>query len=150
MNKLTTLKTAAAQLGIILALVGSAMFALDVGLSEMWNIIAGNQVSTSTQQIFSGAPDMVDRVTVALMGATLASSIGLISISRSNPQAVNTVLRYAPWLGLAVGLSQFSTEVVDIITGEFDFSTASDATAGMLLAVTGWVMSGATSLLGNR
>lgn len=116
----------------------------------MWNIIAGNQVSTSTQQIFSGAPDMVDRVTVALMGATIASSIGLISISRSNPQAVNTVLRYAPWLGLAVGLSQFSTEVVDIITGEFDFSTASDATAGMLLAVTGWVMSGATSLLGNR
>jgi len=147
---MATLKNAAAQLGIILALVGSAMFALDVGLSEMWNIIAGNQVSTSTQQIFSGAPDMVDRVTVALMGATLASSIGLISISRSNPQAVNTVLRYAPWLGLAVGLSQFSTEVVDIITGEFDFSTASDATAGMLLAVTGWVMSGATSLLGNR
>lgn len=147
---MATLKTAAAQLGIILALVGSAMFALDVGLSEMWNIIAGNQVSTSTQQIFSGAPDMVDRVTVALMGATIASSIGLISISRSNPDAVNTVLRYAPWLGLAVGLSQFSTEVVDIITGEFDFSTASDATAGMLLAVTGWVMSGATSLLGNR
>ncbi len=147
---MTTLKTAAAQLGIILALVGSAMFALDVGLSEMWNIIAGNQVSQDTQSIFSGAPDMVDRVTVALMGATIASSIGLITISRSNPQAVNTVLRYAPWLGLAVGLTQFSTEVVDIITGEFDFSTASDATAGMLLAVTGWVMSGATSLLGNR
>lgn len=147
---MATLKNAAAQLGIILALVGSAMFALDVGLSEMWNIIAGNQVGQQTQTIFSGAPDMVDRVTVALMGATLASSVGLITISRSNPEAVNTVLRYAPWLGLAVGLSQFSTEVVDIITGEFDFSTASDATAGMLLAVTGWVMSGATSLLGNR
>lgn len=147
---MATLKNAAAQLGIILALVGSAMFALDVGLSEMWNIIAGNQVAQSTQTIFSGAPDMVDRVTVALMGATIASSVGLITISRSNPEAVNTVLRYAPWLGLAVGLTQFSTEVVDIITGEFDFSTASDATAGMLLAVTGWVMSGATSLLGNR
>ena len=147
---MATLKNAAAQLGIILALVGSAMFALDVGLSEMWNIIAGNQVGQQTQTIFSGAPDMVDRVTVALMGATLASAAGLITISRSNPEAVNTVLRYAPWLGLAVGLTQFSTEVVDIITGEFDFSTASDATAGMLLAVTGWVMSGATSLLGNR
>ena len=147
---MATLKNAAAQLGIILALVGSAMFALDVGLSEMWNIIAGNQVGQQTQTIFSGAPDMVDRVTVALMGATLASAAGLVTISRSNPEAVNTVLRYAPWLGLAVGLTQFSTEVVDIITGEFDFSTASDATAGMLLAVTGWVMSGATSLLGNR
>jgi hypothetical protein len=147
---MATLKNAAAQLGIILALVGSAMFALDVGLSEMWNIIAGNQVGQQTQTIFSGAPDMVDRVTVALMGATLASAAGLITISRSNPDAVNTVLRYAPWLGLAVGATQFSTEVVDIITGEFDFSTASDATAGMLLAVTGWVMSGATSLLGNR
>ena len=147
---MATLKNAAAQLGIILALVGSAMFALDVGLSETWNIIAGNTVTQETQSVFQGAPDMVDRVTVALMGATLASSVGLITISRSNPQAVNTVLRYAPWLGLAVGLTQFSTEVVDIITGEFDFSTASDATAGMLLAVTGWVMSGATSLLGNR
>lgn len=147
---MATLKNAAAQLGIILALVGSAMFALDVGLSEMWNIIAGNQVGQQTQTIFSGAPDMVDRVTVALMGATLASAAGLVTISRSNPEAVNTVLRYAPWLGLAVGLTQFSTEVIDIITGEFDFSTASDATAGMLLAVTGWVMSGATSLLGNR
>ena len=147
---MATLKNAAAQLGIILALVGSAMFALDVGLSETWNIIAGNTVTQDTQSVFQGAPDMVDRITVALMGATLASSVGLITISRSNPQAVNTVLRYAPWLGLAVGLTQFSTEVVDIITGEFDFSTASDATAGMLLAVTGWVMSGATSLLGNR
>lgn len=147
---MATLKNAAAQLGIILALVGSAMFALDVGLSETWNIIAGNTVTQETQSVFQGAPDMVDRITVALMGATLASSVGLITISRSNPQAVNTVLRYAPWLGLAVGLTQFSTEVVDIITGEFDFSTASDATAGMLLAVTGWVMSGATSLLGNR
>ena len=147
---MTTLKTAAAQLGIILALIGSAMFALDVGLSEMWNIVAGNQVANDTAAIFSGSPDMVDRVTVALMGATIASSIGLISISRSNPDAVNTVLRYAPWLGLAVGLTQFSTEVVDIISGEFDFSAVGDATAGMLLAVTGWVMSGATSLLGNR
>ena len=147
---MTTLKTAAAQLGIILALIGSAMFALDVGLSEMWNIIAGNQVANDTAAIFQGAPDMVDRVTVALMGATIASSVGLITISRSNPEAVNTVLRYAPWLGLAVGLTQFSTEVVDIITGEYDFSTVGDATAGMLLAVTGWVMSGATSLLGNR
>lgn len=147
---MATLKNAAAQLGIILALVGSAMFALDVGLSETWNIIAGNTVTQETQSVFQGAPDMVDRITVALMGATIASSVGLITISRSNPEAVNTVLRYAPWLGLAVGLTQFSTEVVDIITGEFDFSTASDATAGMLLAVTGWVMSGATSLLGNR
>ena len=116
----------------------------------MWNIVAGNQVANDTAAIFSGTPDMVDRVTVALMGATIASSIGLISISRSNPDAVNTVLRYAPWLGLAVGLTQFSTEVVDIISGEFDFSAVGDATAGMLLAVTGWVMSGATSLLGNR
>ena len=147
---MTTVKTAAAQLGIILALIGSAMFALDVGLSEMWNIVAGNTVSQDTAGIFAGSPDMIDRVTVALMGATIASSIGLITISRSNPEAVNTVLRYAPWLGLAVGLTQFSTEVVDIITGEYDFSAVGDATAGMLLAVTGWVMSGATSLLGNR
>lgn len=139
---MTTLQTAAKQLGIILALVGSAMFMLDIGIGESWNIVAGNDLTQETQASFTSAIDTVDRVVVALMMATIASGIGLIGISRNNPQAVNQVLRYAPWLGLAVGLTSFSTEVMDVIAGDFDFATASDAYAGQVLACTGWVLSG--------
>ena len=147
---MATLKTAAKQLGIILALVGSAMFVADIGLGETWNIIAGNDTTQDTNAAFTSSIDMVDRVTVALMAATLAVGVGLIGVSRSNPKAVNQILSYAPWLGLAVGLTSFSTEVIDVIQGNFDWSTASDAYAGQVLAVTGWVMSGVANFFNNR
>mgnify|MGYP003683725319 CR=1 FL=1 len=118
------------------------MFMLDVGIGETWNIIAGNDVAQSTAASFTGGIDMVDRVVVALMAATIATGVGLIGISRRNPAAVNQVLSYAPWLGLAIGLTSFSTEVMDVIAGDFDWASASDAYAGQVLAVTGWVMSG--------
>ena len=144
---MTTLTTAAKQLGIILALVGSAMFMLDIGIGETWNIISGGAVTQDTAGAFTGGIDMVDRVTVSLMAATIATGIGLIGVSRNNPQAVNQVLNYAPWLGLAVGLGYFSTEVMSVIDGTFDWATASDAYAGQVLAATGWVMSGVASFL---
>ena len=115
---------------------------LDVGVGETWNIVAGNDVAQSTAASFTGGIDMVDRVVVALMAATIATGVGLIGISRNNPAAVNQVLSYAPWLGLAIGLTSFSTEVMDVIAGDFDWASASDAYAGQVLAVTGWVMSG--------
>jgi hypothetical protein len=118
------------------------MFMLDVGVGETWNIIAGNDVAQSTAASFTGGIDMVDRVVVALMAATIATGVGLIGISRRNPAAVNQVLSYAPWLGLAIGLTSFSTEVMDVLAGDFDWASASDAYAGQVLAVTGWVMSG--------
>lgn len=149
---MATLKTATTQLGAILAIVGSLMFCFDVGISETWNIIAGNDLTQDTiNNVFKGSsPDLVDRMTVFLMGATIATSIGLVGVSRSNPEIVNSVLRYAPWLGLAIGLTTFSTEIVDVIGGDFDFSAVSDAYGGMMLAVTGWVMSGVANLLNNR
>lgn len=118
------------------------MFMLDVGVGETWNIIAGSDVTQETAAAFTGGIDMVDRVVVALMAATIATGVGLIGISRRNPTAVNQVLSYAPWLGLAIGLTSFSTEVMDVIGGDFDWDSASDAYAGQVLAVTGWVMSG--------
>lgn len=147
---MATLKNAATQLGIILGLMGSIVFAIELGVGEVWAIIAGNDVTADTAAHFTGGIDFIDRVTVTLMGATIAVGLGLVSVSRSNPQAVNTILRYAPWLGMAIGLTAFGSETMDIVSGDFDFSTVSDATAAMYVAVTGWVMSGIASFFNNR
>ena len=149
---MATLKTAAKQLGAILAIVGSLMFCFDVGIGETWNIIAGNTLdANTTQNVFKGsAPDLIDRATVFLMGATIVSGLGLVSVSRSNPDLVNKILSNSLWFGMAIGLTAFGGEVVDIISGDFDFSTVSDAYGGMMLACTGWVMAGVSNLLNNR
>ena len=154
---MTQLKTAAKQLGIILALVGSLMFVVEMGIGTTWDIIAGNdtgahpgQPSQEVYAVFGQSIDVVERVTVFLMAATLATSIGLIGINRNNPDVVNTVLRYAPWLGLAVGLTTFSTEIGDIISGDFDFDSVADGYGFMVVAATGWVMSGVANLLNGR
>lgn len=146
---MTTIKNAATQLGIILALLGSLVFAVEVGVGQTIDIIVGNDVDADTASHFTGGIDFIDRTTVFLMAATIAVGLGLVGISRSNPDAVNQILRYAPWLGMAIGLTTFSSEVMDIIAGDFDFDTVSDATAAMYVAATGWVMSGVASFL-NR
>ena len=147
---MATIKTAAKQLGAILAIVGSLMFCFDVGISETWNVITGDTLDASTTAVFGGAPDLVDRATVFLMAATVAGGLGLIGVSRQNPKMFNQILTYAPWLGLAIGLTTYSSSIVDVISGEFDFSTVSDAYGGMILAATGWVMAGVSNLLNNR
>jgi hypothetical protein len=147
---MTTLKNAASQLGIILGLIGSIVFTVEVGVGNTWDIIVGNDLTSETASHFTGGIDFVDRLTVTLMAATIAVGLGLIGISRSNPDAVNQIIRYAPWLGMAIGLTAFSAEVMDIAVGDFDFGTVSDATGAMYVAVTGWVLSGVASFLGNN
>ncbi len=153
---MTQLKTAVKQLGIILALVGSLMFVAEMGIGNTWDIITGDtvdefgNVQTDVQATFGGEPDFVERATVFLMAATLATSIGLIGINRNNPEVVNTVLRYAPWLGLAIGVTTFSAEVMDIIAGDFEFDKTDDGYSAMVVAATGWVMSGVANLLNGR
>ena len=158
---MTQLKTAAKQLGLILALVGSLMFVAEMGIGTTWDLIMGNDTATGGKvgasghsaevtAVFGQSVDFVERTTVFLMAATLATSIGIIGINRNNPELVNSVLRYAPWLGLAVGATTFSTEIGEIIQGDFDFDAVSDGYAAMAVAATGWVMSGVANLLNGR
>jgi branched-subunit amino acid permease len=158
---MTQLKTAAKQLGMILALVGSLMFVAEMGIGTTWDLIMGNDTASGNKlggashsqevtDVFGQSVDFVERTTVFLMAATLATSIGLIGISRNNPELVNSVLRYAPWLGLAVGITTFSTEIGDIIAGDFDFDAVADGYAAMVVAATGWVISGVANLLNGR
>ena len=144
-NANASIQNAGTQLGMVLGLIGSIMFMVEVGVGEAWAIIAGNTITADTASHFTGGVDFVDRTTVFLMGATVAVGLGLVGISRKNPEAVNTILKYAPWVGLAIGLTSFSSEVMDILTGEFDFDTVSDATAAMYVAITGWGLSGILS-----
>lgn len=155
---MTQLKTAAKQLGLILALVGSLMFVAEMGIGTTWDLIMGNDTATGkgighsqeVTAVFGQSVDFVERTTVFLMAATLATSIGIIGINRNNPELVNSVLRYAPWLGLAVGATSFASEIGEIIQGDFDFDSVSDGYAAMAVAATGWVMSGVANLLNGR
>ena len=144
------------QIGIILTILGTLMFVGDVGINETWNVIADNPTRATTDAVFGcttdsltglevcpGA-DLVDRVVVTAMTVGLLVGLGIIGISSKNPAAVNNLIRYLPLLGLAIGLTQFSSEVMDVINGDHVFEQSSDAYNGMLLAITGWVASGVT------
>ena len=133
------------------------MFVGDVGINETWNVISDNPTKATTDQVFghcttdantgiefcTGA-DMVDRLVVTAMTIGLLVGLGVVGINRNNPQVVNTTIRYLPILGLAIGLTQFSSEVMDIAQGDHVYNASSDAYNGMLLAITGWVASGVT------
>jgi hypothetical protein len=147
---MTQMNKTASQLGLILGLIGSIIFTIETGFGETWNIIVGNDVTADTAAHFTGGIDFVDRLTVTLMFTTILVGLGVVGVSRSNPDAVNQILKYSPWLGMAIGLTAFSSEVVDIVTGEFDFATVSDAAGAMYVAVTGWVMSGVAAFLTMR
>jgi len=149
---MTTLINTAAKLGVILALIGTALFVSEAGIQDTWDIMAGNtdDVSVNTTAIFGTEIDFVDRVTVTTMVITFASALGLVAVSRSNPRVVNDVLRYAPILGLAIGITAFSDQVMDVMSNDWIFDDHGDGYNGMILAVTGWVMMGIASLIDQR
>jgi len=151
---MTSIQTTARNLGGALAVIGSLMFVLAIGVGDTWDIMIGNtahaDLGTDATAFFSSGVDMMDRIFVSLTGLTVAAGLGLIGISRNNPSIVNDVLRWAPLLGLAIGVTEFGSTVMDTINGDFDFSTASDAAAAQALAVTGWVIAGLANLLTGR
>lgn len=144
------------QIGIILTILGTLMFVADVGINETWAVISDGPTRSTTDAVFgctvdsfSGleicpGADMVDRVVVTSMALGLVVGLGIIGISSKNPAAVNNLIRYLPLLGLAIGLTQFSSEVLDVVNGDHVFEQSSDAYNGMILAITGWVASGVT------
>ena len=149
-----------AQIGLILTIVGAAMFVVDIGASETWNVIADNPTKSTTDEVFghcatdpnSGivtcdGADIIDRLVVTSMTLGLLVGFGVVGVNRNNPQVVNNAIRYLPLLGLVIGGTQFSSEVMDIASGDHVYAASSDAYNGMLLVITGWVATGATKLI---
>lgn len=151
---MTNLWTTAKNLGVWLVLAGSIMFVVDIGVDDTIDITMGNTEPTDlkneTLATFDNNVGFVDRVSVTLITVGLISSLGLITISRSNPEAVNQFLRYAPLAGLAIGVTQFGTEVADMVQGEHDFDTQTEAYNSLMLVVTGWVIAGIAQLMRGR
>jgi len=158
-------KTTGINIGLIMAIVGSIMFVADVGISQSYDVISaddGNGVTNASNVTVAtfaaigqtvnattaGNVDITDRIVVACMFLTVATGLGLVGARGSGKsRAERLILQYYPLLGMAVGLTVFATQVQNIFMGEFDWSVGNDAYNSMLLAVSGWTLSGVLRLL---
>jgi len=152
--------TAAVNLGLLLAVIGSVMFVADTGITQSWEVISGDDGNVTNETYLAlgqtvnattaGDVDITDRIVVGAIAMTILTGIGAIGYSRKDPEAMRLVYAYYPLIGMAVGLTVFSAEVFDMLQGEYTFSAYSEGQNAVHMAVTGWVLSGAGRLLNNR
>ena len=152
--------TAAVNLGLLLAVIGSVMFVADTGVTQSWEVISGDDGNVTNETYAAlgqtvnattaGDVDITDRIVVGAIAMTILTGIGAIGYSRKDPEAMRLIYQYYPLIGMAVGLTVFSTEVFDMLQGEYDFATHSDGQNAIHMAVTGWVLSGVGRLVNNR
>lgn len=156
---MTTLTRQAINLGLLCAVLGSIMFiGFEVGLEQSWEVVSSDDTNVTADtygalgQDPAGSPEVtfIDRLVVIAMATTALTALGVLGISRSNPEILNTFLRYYPLLGLVIGVTSFGDECMDIITQDFDWDANPDGYGAMILAIFGWVVSGLGNLMNNR
>lgn len=91
-----------------------------------------------------------DRIATAGVFAVTLTALGAITVSSSNPKFINDLIRYAPLVVGLIGITSFSTEVADILSGDFDYATVDDARASYLVFIAMSTVTGVLSLLGLR
>ena len=159
---MTNWMTTFTNLGIVLAVLGSVMFVADVGVGQTYEVITADDgnVTADTFTAFGQANcgqvgancevGFIDRVTTAAIALTILTGLGVLTVGRNNPAILNQVLRYYPLLGLAIGITEFGSEVMDMITSEYDWDAHSAGQNAVHMAAAGWVISGLAKLLMNR
>lgn len=153
-------KTTGVNIGLLLAIIGSVMFVADVGIGQSYDIISaddGNVTADSYAAIgqtvnltTAGDIGLTDRVVVGCMFLTVITGVVGVSASRKDPKAMKLILTWFPLLGMAVGLTVFTDQITDILSGNYDFTVGNDALNAMYLAVSGWTISGVLRLVNNR
>ena len=164
-KKMTNWKATGISIGLLMAIVGSVMFVADIGIGQSYEVISADDGggvtanSSVTAATFAGIGQTVnvttagnvgvtDRIVVACMFLTVATGLGLVSArGAGKSKAERTILQFYPLIGMAVGLTVFATQVQNILMGDFDWTVGNDAYNGMLLAVSGWTISGVLRLL---
>ena len=158
-------KTTGINIGLIMAIVGSIMFVADIGLEQSWEVVSADDgggvtansnvtadtfagIGQTVNATTAGNVDITDRIVVACMFLTVATGLGVVgSRGSGKSRAERLILQYYPLLGMAVGLTVFMTQVQEIFTGEFNWSVGNDAFNSLLLAVSGWTLSGVLRLM---
>jgi hypothetical protein len=140
-----------AQVALTVAVVSGIIMALSLGVGEAVQVvIQPDEVSADTNASFGGSVDFVDRIATAGVFAVVLTSLGAISVSSSNPKVLNDLIRYAPLVVGLIGITSFSTEVSDILSGDFDYDLVDDARASYLVFIAMSTITGILSLLGLR
>jgi len=140
-----------AQVALTVAVVSGIIMALSLGVGEAVQVVINpDEVSADTNTSFGGSVDFVDRIATAGVFAVVLTSLGAISVSSSNPRVLNDLIRYAPLVVGLIGITSFSTEVSDILSGDFDYDLVDDARASYLVFIAMSTITGILSLLGLR
>ena len=145
MNQLKTI-------AIGLALVASAALILGVGLGESAKIVVNpDNVEAATNATFAGSIDIIDRASVAGAFITALVGLGFVSVPkrRNGDDMIGTVIRTTPvWLA-ALGVLNFSTDIVSVLDGSIDYAALDDNYAVFIFFMAMSTVAGVLTLLGN-
>jgi hypothetical protein len=142
----------AANIALILTVIGSAWLVLDTGVGETWDVISGDtaNVTAETNVTFGGAVGFNDRVVAFGAVMTILVGVGAVSAGKSQPKVVNQVIKHYPLLIGVIGVISFSAIVSEMINGSYDFDAFSDGQNALHVYITGAVLAAASTLLGMR
>jgi hypothetical protein len=133
-----------------LALVASVALILGMGIGESFTVVVNpDNVEATTNTTFGGDIDIVDRITVAGAWITALVGVGALTTSTGN-RSLDAIVRTTPiWVGL-IGLTQFATDVQNVLNGDMDFASLDDNYAAFIVYVSMSVVAGVLALIGNR
>lgn len=140
------------NVALTLAVIGAGWMALSIGVGQVYEVITDDTTNQTAETLaaFGGSISFEDRLMTFAAVLTLATGLGVLGISSSNPQVLNRVLRYYPWLVAIIGLVSFSDIVTDFIGGDYDFSVYDDAQNAYHLFIIGSVVAGIGRLFDMR
>lgn len=148
---MSTITKQLAQVALTVAVVSGIIMALSLGVGEAVSVVIDpDNVSAETNASFGGSVSFEDRIATAGVFAVTLTALGAIGVSSSNPRFLNDLIRYAPLVVGLIGITSFSTEVSDILSGDFDYSLVDDARASYLVFIAMSTVTGILSLLGLR
>ena len=147
MNQLKTV-------AIGLALVASVALILGMGVGESARVVLNpDNVDATTNATFAGSIDIIDRASVAGAFITAFVGLGFLQISKNpkkNESGLDAVIRtYPVWLG-ALGLINFSTDILGVFDGTTDLSALDANYASFIFFMAMATVAGALTLIGNR
>lgn len=133
-----------------LALVTSVALILGVGLGESAQVVLQpDEVEATTNATFGGQIDIIDRVSVAGAWITALSGLGFLAGSTGN-RNLDAIIRTTPlWLG-ALGLLNFSTDIISVIDGSMDYTLLDDNYSAFIVFMAMSTVAGVLQLVGNR
>lgn len=142
------------NVAMALAIVGGLWMALSLGIGEAVSVVVdpndpADPLNQTTLDAYGGQIDFIDRIATAGVFVVLLGSagFGLLTTSSGNPPFVNTLIRYTPVIVGLIAFTAFSTEAFELISGDRDWGSYSDATNGYILFLSSMMVAGIVSLL---